>query len=106
MQFAGFIQKTKPRWMYATRIPAIRKAGIDLAKVKEKSDLDVLPMKGLRREQVQGRAFHPSLRLRCSAGLLNPTLGAVVTPRCSALRVLRSSGERSRGRRHRKIYPS
>ncbi len=32
-------------WMYATRIPAIRKAGIDPAKIKQKSDLDVLPMK-------------------------------------------------------------
>ena len=32
-------------WMYATRIPAIRNAGIDPGKVKQKSDLDVLPMK-------------------------------------------------------------
>jgi hypothetical protein len=32
-------------WMYATRIPAIRKAGIDPANLKQKSDLDVLPMK-------------------------------------------------------------
>lgn len=31
-------------WMYATRIPAIQRAGIDPAKVKQKSDLDVLPM--------------------------------------------------------------
>jgi hypothetical protein len=31
-------------WMYATRIPAIRRAGLDPAKVKQKSDLDVLPM--------------------------------------------------------------
>ena len=31
-------------WMYATRIPAIRKAGLDPGKIKQKSDLDVLPM--------------------------------------------------------------
>ena len=31
-------------WMYATRIPAIQRAGLDPAKVKQKSDLDVLPM--------------------------------------------------------------
>jgi len=31
-------------WMYATRIPAIQAAGLDPAKVKQKSDLDVLPM--------------------------------------------------------------
>lgn len=30
-------------WMYATRIPAMRAAGIDPAKIKSKSDLDVLP---------------------------------------------------------------
>jgi len=32
-------------WMYATRIPAISKAGIDPGKLKRKSDLDVLPTK-------------------------------------------------------------
>lgn len=31
-------------WMYATRIPAMQRAGLDPAKVKQKSDLDVLPM--------------------------------------------------------------
>ncbi len=31
-------------WMYATRIPAIQAAGLDPAKIKTKSDLDVLPM--------------------------------------------------------------
>lgn len=31
-------------WMYATRIPAMRAAGIDAAKLKRKSELDVLPM--------------------------------------------------------------
>ena len=31
-------------WMYAVRIPAMQKAGIDPAKVKQKSDLDVLPL--------------------------------------------------------------
>jgi hypothetical protein len=31
-------------WMYATRIPAMQKAGLDPAKVKQKSDLDVLPL--------------------------------------------------------------
>lgn len=30
-------------WMYATRIPAMRKARINPAKMKEKSELDVLP---------------------------------------------------------------
>lgn len=30
-------------WMYATRIPAIYAAGLDPARVKSKSDLDVLP---------------------------------------------------------------
>jgi hypothetical protein len=30
-------------WMYATRLPAMRKAGIDPAKLKEMSELDVLP---------------------------------------------------------------
>lgn len=30
-------------WMYATRIPAMRKARISAAKLKEKSELDVLP---------------------------------------------------------------
>lgn len=32
-------------WMYATRIPAMRAAGLDAAKVKRKSDLSVLPVK-------------------------------------------------------------
>lgn len=32
-------------WMYATRIPAIQAAGLDPAKIKTKSDLDVLPMR-------------------------------------------------------------
>lgn len=32
-------------WMYATRIPAIRRAGIDPGKIKQKSDLDVLPLR-------------------------------------------------------------
>ena len=31
-------------WMYATRIPAMRKAGIDPSKYKDKKALDVLPM--------------------------------------------------------------
>lgn len=31
-------------WMYATRIPAMQKAGIDPGKIKQKSDLDILPM--------------------------------------------------------------
>jgi hypothetical protein len=31
-------------WMYATRIPAMQRAGIDPAKIKQKSDLDVLPL--------------------------------------------------------------
>lgn len=30
-------------WMYATRIPAMRAAGLDPGRLKEKSDLDVLP---------------------------------------------------------------
>ncbi|MEQ8403675.1 MAG: MAPEG family protein [Oceanicaulis sp.] len=34
-------------WMYATRIPAMNKAGINPAKLKEKSELDVLP-RGVR----------------------------------------------------------
>lgn len=32
-------------WMYATRIPAMRAAGINAAKLKEKSEMDVLPRK-------------------------------------------------------------
>ena len=31
-------------WMYATRIPAIQKAGIDPGKIKQKHELDVLPV--------------------------------------------------------------
>lgn len=31
-------------WMYATRIPAMRKAGIDAGKIQEKSDLSPLPI--------------------------------------------------------------
>ncbi len=31
-------------WMYATRIPAMREAGVDPAKYKDKRALDVLPM--------------------------------------------------------------
>lgn len=31
-------------WMYATRIPAMQKAGVNPAKIKRKADLDVLPM--------------------------------------------------------------
>lgn len=34
-------------WMYATRIPAMQKAGINAARLKEKSELDVLP-RGVR----------------------------------------------------------
>jgi len=30
-------------WMYATRIPAMQKAGINAAKLREKSEMDVLP---------------------------------------------------------------
>src|SRR3954469_23590502 len=30
-------------WLYATRIPAMRAAGLDPAKVKRKADLDALP---------------------------------------------------------------
>ncbi|MFC4725219.1 MAPEG family protein [Glycocaulis abyssi] len=30
-------------WMYVTRIPAMKKAGIDPVKLKEKSEMDVLP---------------------------------------------------------------
>jgi len=32
-------------WLYATRLPAMRKAGIDPARMKEKKELDVLPRK-------------------------------------------------------------
>lgn len=32
-------------WMYATRLPAMKKAGIDPAKMKEGGELDVLPRK-------------------------------------------------------------
>jgi hypothetical protein len=32
-------------WMYATRIPAMRAAGLDPAKLKRKDELDVLPLK-------------------------------------------------------------
>jgi hypothetical protein len=31
-------------WMYATRIPAIQRAGIDPARMKQKSELEVLPL--------------------------------------------------------------
>jgi hypothetical protein len=31
-------------WMYATRIPAMQKAGINAAKMKSKSEMDVLPI--------------------------------------------------------------
>ena len=31
-------------WMYATRIPAMQKAGLDPAKIKQKSDFDGLPI--------------------------------------------------------------
>jgi hypothetical protein len=30
-------------WMYATRIPAMQKAGLNAAKMREKSEMDVLP---------------------------------------------------------------
>lgn len=30
-------------WLYATRLPAMQAAGIDAAKLREKSELDVLP---------------------------------------------------------------
>jgi hypothetical protein len=32
-------------WMYATRIPAMRRAGIDPGKIQRKPDLDALPVK-------------------------------------------------------------
>jgi hypothetical protein len=32
-------------WMYATRIPAMRSAGIDARKLKRKDELDVLPVR-------------------------------------------------------------
>lgn len=31
-------------WMYATRLPAMREAGLDPAKIKQKSDFDGLPI--------------------------------------------------------------
>jgi hypothetical protein len=30
-------------WLYATRLPAIRRAGLDARKIKRKSDIDALP---------------------------------------------------------------
>lgn len=35
-------------WMYATRIPAMNKAGLEPARLKQKSDLDVLPLEAKR----------------------------------------------------------
>ncbi len=35
-------------WMYATRIPAMNKAGIDPAKIQQKGDLDGLPIEAKR----------------------------------------------------------
>ena len=32
-------------WMYATRIPAMQKAGLDPGKIKQKHELDVLPIR-------------------------------------------------------------
>jgi hypothetical protein len=32
-------------WMYATRIPAMQKAGLDPGKIKQKHELDVLPVR-------------------------------------------------------------
>jgi hypothetical protein len=32
-------------WMYATRIPAMQAAGLDPGKLRQKSDLDVLPIR-------------------------------------------------------------
>ena len=32
-------------WLYATRLPALRRAGIDARKIKRKSDIDALPVK-------------------------------------------------------------
>jgi hypothetical protein len=32
-------------WMYATRIPAMRAAGIDASKIKRKDELDALPVR-------------------------------------------------------------
>jgi len=32
-------------WLYATRLPAMKKAGLDLNTLREKSELDVLPRK-------------------------------------------------------------
>lgn len=32
-------------WMYATRIPAMQAAGLDPGKIKQKGDLDVLPVR-------------------------------------------------------------
>lgn len=31
-------------WLYVTRIPAMKRAGVSAAKIKEKGDLDVLPL--------------------------------------------------------------
>jgi len=31
-------------WMYATRLPAMQKAGIDATKIQRKGDLDILPV--------------------------------------------------------------
>ncbi|MFT3923750.1 MAG: MAPEG family protein [Myxococcales bacterium] len=31
-------------WMYATRLPAMSRAGVDATKIKRKSDLEVLPV--------------------------------------------------------------
>lgn len=42
-------------WMYATRIPGMRAAGIDPAKVKRKEDLDALP---LRTKQIADNYNH------------------------------------------------
>lgn len=35
-------------WLYATRIPAMRAAGLDPARIQQKSDLDVLPIEARR----------------------------------------------------------
>jgi hypothetical protein len=42
-------------WMYATRLPAMRAAGIDPARLKRKSDLDTLPV---RTQQVADNYNH------------------------------------------------
>ena len=78
-------------WMYATRIPAMQKAGLKPAELKEKSQLDVLPRSV--EDMVDPREFMSPMRIQALGPLtaLAAAVAAQVAPATAAARAYRAT---------------